>query len=153
MEPTEPQNVKTLLFLCTGNYYRSRLAEILFNWKAKLHDLPWRAISRGFSPSPIENVGPISKHTVAALRSLNIPLETEWRDPTLVTEDDLREADHIIAIKEDEHRPMMEAMFPEFADSIEYWDVHDLDCAEPEETVELIELKVSGLIYRLSGLE
>ena len=26
--------MKTVLFLCTGNYYRSRFAEIFFNWHA-----------------------------------------------------------------------------------------------------------------------
>jgi protein-tyrosine-phosphatase len=31
---------KTVLFLCNGNYYRSRFAEILFNGVTTLIDLP-----------------------------------------------------------------------------------------------------------------
>ena len=34
---------KTILFLCTGNYYRSRLAEILFVSVARKMGLPWSA--------------------------------------------------------------------------------------------------------------
>ncbi|MEJ7592066.1 MAG: low molecular weight phosphatase family protein, partial [Planctomycetaceae bacterium] len=33
--------MKTVLFLCTGNYYRSRYAEILFNAKAEEMGLEW----------------------------------------------------------------------------------------------------------------
>ena len=38
---------KNVLFLCTGNYYRSRFAEILFNSVAGRMGLPWKASSRG----------------------------------------------------------------------------------------------------------
>ncbi len=34
-----------VLFLCTGNYYRSRFAEILFNSVAGKMGLPWMAMS------------------------------------------------------------------------------------------------------------
>src|SRR5260221_14621403 len=40
---------KTALFLCTGNYYRSRFAEVLFNSVAGKMGLPWRASSRGLA--------------------------------------------------------------------------------------------------------
>ena len=51
-----------VLFLCTGNYYRSRFAEELFNFFAKGEGIAWRAFSRGLAErgSP-ENVGPISQ--------------------------------------------------------------------------------------------
>ena len=41
------RSMKKILFLCTGNYYRSRLAEELFNHLAIKNDLPWRAWSEG----------------------------------------------------------------------------------------------------------
>lgn len=37
---------ETVLFLCTGNYYRSRFAEIYFNALAAQRGSPWRADSR-----------------------------------------------------------------------------------------------------------
>ncbi|HWG47254.1 MAG TPA: hypothetical protein VN688_31115 [Gemmataceae bacterium] len=36
---------KTVLFLCTGNYYRSRFVEVLFNSVADRMGLSWRASS------------------------------------------------------------------------------------------------------------
>ena len=38
---------RRLLFLCTGNYYRSRYAEETFNFQAKRDRLCWTAFSRG----------------------------------------------------------------------------------------------------------
>ena len=40
---------KTVLFLGTSNYYRSRFAEVLFNSVARKMGLPWRASSRGLA--------------------------------------------------------------------------------------------------------
>ena len=40
---------KTVLFLCTGNHYRSRFAEILFDSVARKLGLPWRASSKGLA--------------------------------------------------------------------------------------------------------
>ena len=43
-----------LLFICTGNYYRSRFAEAVFNHHAKQRGLPWRAFSRGLAIHPAD---------------------------------------------------------------------------------------------------
>ena len=40
---------ETVLFLCTGNYYRSRFAEMLFNHLAVESQLNWKADSRGIA--------------------------------------------------------------------------------------------------------
>jgi protein-tyrosine phosphatase len=54
-------NVKMVLFLCTGNYYRSRFAEELFNHEAERASLPWIAQSRGLAlERGTNNVGPIA---------------------------------------------------------------------------------------------
>ena len=53
--------MKTLLFLCTGNYYRSRLAEELFNHRAQHAGLSWIAQSRALAiESGISNVGSLA---------------------------------------------------------------------------------------------
>jgi hypothetical protein len=38
--------MKQVLFLCSGNYYRSRFAEHLFNWLAPKASLPWRPFTK-----------------------------------------------------------------------------------------------------------
>src|SRR5689334_1202389 len=59
---------KRVLFLCSGNYYRSRFAEILFNHFAKARGLDWHADSRGLAKEFGKwNVGPISPYTVKAI--------------------------------------------------------------------------------------
>ena len=40
---------KTVLFICTANYYRSRFSEYLFNAWAEENGLRWRAGSRRIS--------------------------------------------------------------------------------------------------------
>jgi low molecular weight protein-tyrosine phosphatase len=61
---------KSVLFLCTGNYYRSRFAEILFNSVAGKMGLPWRASSRGLAlERGVNNVGPMAAAAVKALET------------------------------------------------------------------------------------
>ena len=60
----------TVLFLCTGNYYRSRYAEILFNSVAGKMSLPWKASSRGLAlERGVNNVGPMAVSVVKALEA------------------------------------------------------------------------------------
>jgi protein-tyrosine phosphatase len=118
-----------VLFLCTGNYYRSRLAEELFNHRARALGLDWRATSRALAieRGAEENVGPISDYAVRALEKLSIPIRHPARSPAACTEQDFEQADMIIAMKEHEHRPLVEARFNAWAARVTYWHVHDLD--------------------------
>ena len=64
---------KTVLFLCTGNYYRSRFAEVLFNSVAGKMGLSWRASSRGLAlERGVNNVGPMAVSAIKALEALGV---------------------------------------------------------------------------------
>jgi len=141
--------LKQVLFLCTGNYYRSRFAEKLFNELAVKHGLGWRAESAGLDPTP-QNPGPISQHTVAACAKLGIQEPDEERFPRKVTGNDLASAHLVVAVKEAEHRVMIERLFPEYLGQIEFWHVHDVDCAVPADTISDLEERIARLIRRLN---
>src|SRR5207248_6771689 len=89
---------KTVLFLCTGNYYRSRFAEVLFNSVAGRMGLPWRASSRGLAlERGVNNVGPMAVSAVQALEALGVcAAEAVTRLPEQVTPDDLERAALIV---------------------------------------------------------
>src|ERR1700732_3059212 len=82
---------KTVLFLCTGNYYRSRFAEILFNSVAGKMGLAWRASSRGLAlERGVNNVGPMAVKAITALEALGVrAADAMTRLPAQVTTDDL----------------------------------------------------------------
>src|SRR5207248_8661493 len=89
---------KTVLFLCTGNYYRSRFAEVLFNSVAGKMDLPWRASSRGLAlERGVHNVGPMAVAAVKALEARGLRAVADCdRFPMPVTADDLERAAWIV---------------------------------------------------------
>jgi protein-tyrosine phosphatase len=140
---------KTVLFLCTGNYYRSRFAEILFNWTASQRKLDWVADSRGLRLEPL-NPGPISVFTLNRLEEMGVPVDDPIRFPQPVTVQDFQTAHHVVAVKEAEHRPMIERFFPEWTERVEFWRVHDVDCAGPEVALPELQHLVAELIDRLT---
>jgi low molecular weight protein-tyrosine phosphatase len=141
--------MKQVLFLCSGNYYRSRFAEHLFNWLSEEEGLDWQADSRGLKVGYWGNIGAISSYTVEALKERGIPVKDDHRDPEPLTLADLANSDLVVAVKEAEHRPLMAEQFPLWKDQVEYWHVDDLDCAQPEEALPFLDEKVRGLVDRL----
>ena len=150
MQNRDAKSTQTVLFLCTGNYYRSRFAEIFFNWQAKRHGLSWKAESRGLALDGT-TYGPISRYTVASLKEKGIAHDDDPRFPIQVSEKDLTAADYIVAVKEAEHRPIVAAKFPAWSERIEYWHVHDLDCATPDEAIPHLEKELNELLTRLAA--
>ena len=141
---------KNLLFLCTGNYYRSRFAEYFFNNLAEKQKLNWKADSRGLAIEyGVNNIGPISPHAVQGLTERGIIMSANERLPCQATEMDFMAADKIIALDESEHRPLMIARFPRWADTIHYWLVHDLDKTSPEHALKQIEQHIHDVIKLL----
>jgi predicted translation initiation factor SUI1 len=139
---------KTVLFLCTGNYYRSRFAEVLFNSVAGTMGLPWRATSRGLAlERGINNVGPMAMEAIKALEAMGVSAGDDCsRAPAQVTTDDLERADRTVALKQAEHLPLLQERFPAWAEKVEFWQVDDAP-----EVLGLIEREVMGLVARLLG--
>jgi protein-tyrosine phosphatase len=146
-----PAKLRTVLFLCTGNYYRSRFSEHLFNAFAEQRQVAWQAVSRGLQTWLADGYGPISDSAVERLATLGIHLNGSIRYPIPLTEPDLQAAELVVALKEAEHRRMMLEQFPAWADRIEYWHIDDIDCATPDEALPMCESHVQALIERLAN--
>ena len=139
-----------LLFLCTGNYYRSRFAEVLFNALAAEAGLAWRAESRGLALSAA-NVGPISPYALAGLAARGLAVDQPAPLPRRLDEGDLTAADLIIAVSEAEHRPLLVQTFPAWSGRITYWQVEDVGQMPAEEALAALEREVRRLIDRLAA--
>ena len=137
-----------VLFVCTGNYYRSRFAEAVFNHLAEKRGLPLHAVSRGLMAHLAP--GPLAWDTVDALRARGISLRHTADESEQLTEEDLQEAVVVVALKDAEHRPMFMELFPEWTDKVVYWDMTDLPVVPASVTLPAIEKEVGKLIDSLS---
>ncbi len=145
--------MKKILFLCTGNYYRSRFAEHLFNWLATKEGLDWQADSRGLAlERGVNNLGAISQYALEALAVRLVTVPDDERFPKPATEQDFQSATKIIALDEFEHRPLMNERFPEWVDAIEYWLVHDIDKTSALEALGQIEKNLQQVIAQLTQI-
>jgi len=140
------QREKTVLFLCTGNYYRSRFAECFFNSVASETGLPWRATSRGLAVERgTHNIGPMAKSAIASLENRGLRgSEDLKRFPVQLAPADLETAHLIVALKQVEHLPLLRERFPAWADKVEFWHIDDAPGV-----LGLIEKEVAELAARL----
>jgi protein-tyrosine phosphatase len=129
-QPSNPRK-KRVLFVCSGNYYRSRLAEILFNHAADAAGLAWEAASRGLLKAG--ELRGISEHAAAYLKEAKLEhLAAEPRNPLVLDVEDLTDSDLTVALCRDEHQPMIEQKFLSLARAlhktgrIRYWNIYDI---------------------------
>jgi protein-tyrosine-phosphatase len=145
-------NARCVLFLCTGNYYRSRFAETLFDHLARRAGLGWRAASRGVAIElGRENLGPISPWALAGLAARGILAPQPARRPRQARPADLAAAHRVVALKEAEHRRFLAERLPGWEDQVEYWHIHDLDVASPGEALARLEDRVRRLIDEIAA--
>ena len=142
------------LFVCTGNYYRSRFAEYLFAHLIAEQGLAWRTDSAGLGVdwSWKINPGPISKVAVASLKERGIDVNAP-RMPRMLTADDLESAQRVILLDEPEHRPMMQKQFPAWQDHerVTYWKVIDVPPSADFHPMNAIDPLVRDLANELSS--
>ena len=145
--------MQKILFICSGNYYRSRFAEEYFNHLAEAKGLDWKAFSRGLSqnmPSP-SNPGSISEHALKALNERKIHGKALSRLPMPIEDDDFIKNDKIIALSENEHRPMLEARFNQHSSKVDFFEVGDLPLEYPVEAMNKLALLIEALVDKING--
>ena len=128
--------MKTVLFLCTGNYYRSRIAEEVFNHISKQHKQHAHAVSRGLGhrvPNP-NNPGPISQNAITFLSSLDVDLRLPARSPLPCTQADIESAQLIIGLDENEHHSLLFSKFPDCPnEKVTFWQIGDVGFMDIQE--------------------
>lgn len=139
---------KLVLFVCTGNYYRSRFAEAFFNYNARAEHLDWKAISRGLRLAISQHgISPLSRKELVKRK---IPAELFLGEPQALTMDDLKKSDYIVLINETEHRPLLEKYFPKRDDSkIHYWHVPEAGKLNPAKAAQTMSENVEKLLQEL----
>ncbi|MDB4459112.1 low molecular weight phosphatase family protein [bacterium] len=122
---------KQILFVCTGNFYRSRLAELLFNHYAQEAGLDWTADSRGLLDRP----GPrgLSPSASKYLKERDLDhLTVDPRSGRPIKLDHLERFELIVGMCRKEHASLMLTRFGQIPRMMEkegtlrYWNVDDL---------------------------
>lgn len=140
--------MNSVLFLCTGNFYRSRFAEALFNHLAQKQLPGWRAWSRGLAIHMAE--GDLARETVEALAERGIDRNHTALTRQKLTDADLEAATLVIALHEPEHRPMLQSQFPHWCERVTYWSVPDVNEVHHSQALPEIEQRVKALIRQLA---
>ena len=73
------------------------------------------------------------------------------RMPLHLLDGELRGSDRIVALNEPEHRPILEARFPDQRERVEYWHIPDLNRMGADEALAAIEAEVRALVERLAA--
>ncbi len=149
--------IKKVLFVCTGNYFRSRFAQAFFNYlgdQQKNHpSIHWQAFSRGFEISLLNSEQrkvPVSEFTMKKLNEMQIPLSYVQGQPTQVSQADLDRADRIVLMNEREHRRYLEHGFPGLdLKKVCFWHVEDIDQIAPTIALEALRVQVEKLFLEL----
>jgi protein-tyrosine-phosphatase len=140
---------KQVLFVCTGNHYRSRFAEALFNQKVRQAQLDWRALSRGLRLVPSQQgISPIAQRE---LTRRGVPLELCQGAPKALTKEDLEQSDYIVLMDEAEHRSMLEKQFPARDDrKVHYWHIGESGKMNPAKACQAMSSHIEELLRTLA---
>ena len=143
---------KAVLFICTGNLYRSRFAEALFNFYGSENKSGWKAFSRGLDLTSLTSSQKklkVSGLVIEGLGDLGIPFSFADGQPTQLTQNDLEQSDYIVALNRQEHQFTLEKTFPSQKSKIHYWEIGDSKTIKPAEAIRLINGKVKALLNSL----
>jgi len=148
VNPEGNRDGKRILFVCTGNFYRSRFAEAIFNQKAHDAHSSWVAISRGLQLDPTQHG--ISAYALEELKKRGVPRALWAGAPKALTRADLEQSDYVVLMDEAEHRPMLEKQFPSHeGPKIHYWKIGEADTMSPSQACQLMTKDAEDLLRTL----
>ena len=138
-----------ILFVCTGNYYRSKFCENLWQYLLEKFDQKGEVSSSGLKPELAllwkEAFGNISPFTSRALDKIGVPLYDD-SSLHLLTEYEVKSNDKIVFINRDEHMPLLSDLRINVPVSkIIAWENEDVDQEFPIEALFLMMSNVCNL--------
>lgn len=141
-----------VLFLCTGNYYRSRFAEEYFNALAKQRGLLHKAASRGLADQfeKLKNPGPMSFAAIKELKKTGIRIAEPIRFPKKLMTTEISAIDIIICMNKKEHRPYIRKIKELRGKYIKFWDIKDLDQVPADVGLSQCRERVENLLEEIS---
>ncbi len=142
-----------VLFLCTGNYFRSRFSQALFQQLIEINPATGglQVDSAGLKVDPSSgNVGPMAPEAISALQDRGVTVDpASLAEPKQVTEADLDAADEVVAVDEAAHPPMVQQQFPAWENRIRFWTVKDLGEEDGFDPIAQLEHRVQQLFDEL----
>lgn len=143
----------SFIFICTGNFYRSRFAEAYFNFLSDKFQLPAFAKSAGFKPHLADDKaaveGEISLLAKNKLDTMGISKVYYDKKRELLEENMLKEADFIIVLDKDEHFSMMKELFPKYLEKSIFYDAKDIEFCDHNIALNYIKKMIENEIYKI----
>jgi protein-tyrosine phosphatase len=162
-----------VLFLCTANYYRSRLSELLFRFHAERLGLDWDTDSKGILDR-MRGMG-LSPTATRYLEKLELGEMAKMpREPAVASLEDIMETHLVVALNRAEHEPLLRQRFGRIPVELEktgrlrYWNVFDVPSrtglsrifswgdpgSQPEDSsTEHVNFAVQSLVHELLSKE
>jgi protein-tyrosine phosphatase len=138
-----------VLFVCTGNFYRSRFAEAIFKAHATTGALT--ASSRGLDTSKPRDTG-LSPLVVAELKRLKISADLVPGYPRQLKQEDLVAADVVVLLDGREHAPVLHKQFPQTdMTKVRQWSVQDVPAMAASDAFAEITRQVDLLVAELAA--
>ena len=92
---------------------------------------------------------PLQVILVLELQKHNIPPRGAHRFPEYVYEKNFSEFDRVIAVSLDEHKPMLQDLWPNSIANVEYFDIEDLHIEAHETALPTLKIRLDALIHSL----
>jgi protein-tyrosine phosphatase len=144
--------MKNILFICTGNFYRSVFAEVYMNHLCSLLKLDSKSFSRGFDICAADTVadiyGEVSPYTIERLKLHSIEHNLENHKREMVCQKDIDYADMIVVLDKEEHTPFMKS-FDFSKKNLVYLEVKDIFDWTPKQTLDFIENECQKISWDL----